>query len=171
MEWVWIISLIGLAWVGALLTLVLLPGMWLTLLAAIVAQFLIKPEPMNWWLVLAIGGMALAGEIAESVSSAAGAKKFGASKSGMVGALVGSIAGAIAGTIFLAFLPIIGTLLGAVVGAGAVTVLAERSVAGRTWTESSKSGAGAAVGRVVAIAIKGGLALVQASMLTLGLLL
>lgn len=166
MHWVWVISTIGTAWLGVLLTLVLLPGMWIALLAVLSAQALMSPAPMSWWTVGVIAALAVAGEVAESASSAAGAKRFGASKSGMVGALVGSVVGAIAGTVFLAFIPVLGTLLGAVAGAGLATGLAERGVAGRTWKESGTSAAGAAAGRVAAIFIKTCIAAVQAAVIT-----
>lgn len=170
MYWVWLSSTIGMAWLGVLLTLVLLPGMWISLLAVLTAQVLMTPTPMSWWTVGVLALLAVLGEVAESVSSAAGAKKFGASKSGMAGALVGSIAGAIGGTIFIP-IPVLGTLLGAVVGAGLAAAVAEKGVAGRTWKESGTSGAGAAAGRVAAIFIKTGIAAVQATVITTAMFL
>lgn len=153
------------AWVGALLTMVLLPGMWLTVLAAVLATALMDPQPMSWWVVAVVAVLAALGEIAETGMSAVGAKRFGASKSGMAGSLVGSIAGAIAGTVLIP-IPVLGTVIGAVAGAGLVTGLTERGVAGRTWRESAKSGTGAAAGRAAAVFVKGSLAVVQASVVT-----
>jgi hypothetical protein len=170
-HWVYAISTISAAWLGVLLTLVLLPGMWLTLLAVLAVQFLDVPAPMSWWTVAAIAVLALLGEIAESASSAAGARRFGASRSGIVGALTGSILGAIAGTIFLPFIPILGTLIGAVAGAGLATVAAERGVAGRSWRESTTSGAGAAAGRAAAVFVKAAIAVAQAIVVTAAILL
>jgi uncharacterized protein YqgC (DUF456 family) len=164
-EWTWIILVVLAAWVGTLLTMVLLPGMWLTVLAAVLATALMDPQPMSWWVVAAVAALAALGEVAETGSSAVGARKFGASKSGMAGSLVGSIAGAIAGTVLIP-VPIAGTLIGAIAGAGIVTGLAERGVAGRTWKESAKSGTGAAAGRAVAVFVKGSLAVVQAGVVT-----
>ena len=153
------------AWLGALLTLVLLPGMWFMALGVLIAQ-LIAPEPlMSWWTIGAIVGLAAVGEIAEFASSAAGAKQFGASKAGMTGAVVGSLVGALLGTVLIP-IPIAGTLVGAVLGAGLAAAGAERGVAGRNWRESSTSATGAALGRVAAVAIKGGLAVVQALVVT-----
>lgn len=153
------------AWLGAILTVVLLPGMWVAALGVLIAQ-VTGPEPiMSWWTFAVIVGLAGAGEVAEIASSAAGAKQFGASKSGVTGAVVGSIAGAIAGT-FLIPIPLAGTLVGAVLGAGLAAAAAERGVEGRTWRESTASAAGAAIGRVAAVAIKSGLAVVQALVIT-----
>lgn len=160
-----IIIALSSAWIGALLTLVLLPGMWLMALGVLIAQ-LIAPEPlMSWWWYAAIVGLAGAGEVAEFASSAAGARQFGASKAGMTGAVVGSLAGAILGTVLIP-IPIAGTLVGAVLGAGLAAACAERGVAGRSWKESTTSATGAALGRVAAVAIKGGLAVVQALVVT-----
>lgn len=168
-HWVYAISTISTAWLGVLLTLVLLPGMWVTLLAVLALQVLDHPAPMSWWTVGVIALLAILGEVAESASSAAGARRFGASRSGVVGALVGSIAGAIGGT-FLIPIPILGTLLGAIAGAGLATAAAERGVAGRTWKESTTSAAGAAAGRAAAVFVKTAIALAQAILVTAAVL-
>lgn len=165
MEWAWIILVVLTAWVGTVLTVVMLPGMWVTVLAGVLANVLMTPTPMSWWVVGALAMLAVLGEIAEMGSSAAGARKFGASKSGMAGALIGSIAGAVAGTVLIP-VPIVGTLIGAVAGAGIVTGLTERGVAGRTWKESATSATGAAAGRAVAVFVKSALAVVQSTVLT-----
>jgi uncharacterized protein YqgC (DUF456 family) len=170
MEWLWIILVVLSAWVGVVLTIVLLPGMWITVLAAVLANVLMTPAPMSWWVVGGVAVLAALGEIAEMGSSAAGAKQFGASKSGMAGALVGSIAGAIAGTVLIP-IPIVGTLVGAIGGAGIVTALTERGVAGRTWKDSATSATGAAAGRAVAVFVKSALAVVQAIVLTVAMVL
>jgi uncharacterized protein YqgC (DUF456 family) len=154
------------AWVGVLLTLLLLPGMWIALAGALTVQLLAKEPLFSWW-TLGVGiAIAAAGEALETASSAAGAKTFGASRSGMVGALVGTLLGAIVGTFVLAFLPIIGTLLGAVVGAALGALFAERGVAGRSWRESTSSGVGAAAGRVAGVGIKFSLAIILALLLS-----
>ena len=168
MEWVWIIFVVLSAWVGVVLTVVLLPGMWVTVLAAVLANALMNPAPMSWWVVGGVAVLAVLGEIAEMGSSAVGARRFGASKSGMGGALIGSIAGAVAGTVLIP-LPIVGTLVGAVAGAGIVTALAERGVAGRTWKASATSATGAAAGRAVAVFVKSALAVVQAGVVTVAM--
>jgi uncharacterized protein len=154
-----------LAWVGVLLTAVLLPGTWLIVLAAVGGMLLIDPAPMSWWAVGGLAAIAVLGEIVEMGSSAAGAKRFGASKTGMAGALVGSIAGAIGGTVLIP-IPVVGTLIGAIAGAWLVTAMAERGVAGRTWKESTSSATGAAAGRAVAVLAKTALAVIQAIVLT-----
>jgi uncharacterized protein len=165
MEWVWFALVILSAWLGVLLTAVLLPGMWLTVLAAVGGMLLLDPAPMSWWVVGGVAVIAVLGEIAEMGSSAAGAKRFGASKSGMAGALIGSVAGAIGGTVLI-LVPVVGTLIGAIAGAWLVTAMAERGVARRTWKESTASATGAAAGRAVAVLAKTALAVIQAIVLT-----
>jgi len=77
-----------------------------------------------------------------------GARKFGASWKGAVGALIGACVGL--------FLPppllwlIVGPIIGAVVG---------ELVAGRTWKEGSRAGFGTILGSIVAFAVKFGLSL------------
>lgn len=146
--------------VGLLLTAATLPGTWLIALWSVIAAA-IWPESFSWWVVAACVGLALAGEVVEFASSALGAGKFGASKSGMTAAVVGSIAGAIAGTVLIP-IPVVGTLTGAVLGAGLGTGMAERGVMRRSWRESGSAAVGAAGGRLVAVIVKTALAGVMA---------
>lgn len=150
--------------VGIALTLVTLPGTWFMLLVAIIAK-LVSPEIYSWWVVVAAAGFVLAAEIADLVSSAVGAKVGGAGKAGMTGALIGSVLGAIAGQVFIP-IPILGAILGGILGAAILAVIMERNGAEKTWRESGKAGAGAAVGRVAATLIKLGIAAAMALTLT-----
>lgn len=158
-------AIIAVAWLGVPLTLVLLPGMWIALLVAIAGQFLTHEPLMSWYTIAVAGFIAVAGEVVETFASAAGAKRFGASKAGMTAAVVGSFAGAIAGTILIPF-PVVGTLAGALVGAGLSTVAIERGTTDKTWKQSAAAGGGAAAGKAVSVFAKAALAGVQASVLT-----
>ena len=164
---VWVIATLILivSIIGVVMTLLMLPGMWVVLLTVMLAK-LIEPDIMPWWAILVIAVIVLIAELMEFLSSAAGAKVGGATKKGMTAAVIGGIVGAIAGTIFLAFIPIIGSLIGGVVGAGLGTVLIERG-GKRTWRESGNAGAGAAVGRFAATFIKTGLAILMGLFATL----
>lgn len=139
---------------GVLLTLLTLPGVWLLLAVAVGIQVLWQPELFSWWTIGAGFVLAALGEVAEAVATGVGAAKGGASRTGVVGAIVGTLVGAVLGTFIP--LPIIGTLIGAALGAAVGATLAERVIKNRGWTESSKAGAGAAAGRIVALGIKGG---------------
>lgn len=141
---------------GALCVLLVvagLPGTWILIAAAILVDCLdwlwLAPEapltfhPVTILIAIAIG---LVGEALEFLLSAFGAKRFGASKRGMIGSVVGGVLGALVGT---GFLPVIGTLIGAAVG----TALG--AVAGETWNgekslrESMRPALGAVIGRVL----------------------
>ncbi|USN98123.1 MAG: DUF456 domain-containing protein [Phycisphaeraceae bacterium] len=158
-----IISTIG-ALVGVLLTAVTLPGIWLMCLVAL-ACTVWQPHLYSPWTLGAALLLAVLGEVAEGLSSAAGSAKTGGSKAGVVGSLVGSFVGLILGTIFLSFLPIIGSILGGIAGAGVGAALAEKGVANRTWGESLRSAKGAAVGRALATVIKTAIAALTAGLL------
>lgn len=139
---------------GVLLTLITLPGVWLTLLVAVGCQFAFgEPALFDWWTLGIAAAIALAAEVFELISSAAGAAKSGGGRSGAIGSVFGAIAGAIFGS-FLIPIPLAGTVLGAVLGAGAGALFAERGFAGRSWGDAFKVGQGAAVGRLAAMIVK-----------------
>ena len=91
--------------------------------------------------------LAALGELLEFIASALCAKKAGASRLGILGALGGSLVGAVAGT-FLLPIPVVGTLVGAVAGSFAGAVLCEVA-AGRSIEHTVKPATGAAIGRVL----------------------
>ena len=145
-----------------LITLVGLPGAWLMVSGAIVIT-LLNPlwdeEPIWGWMTIGIVlGLAVCGEIIETLAAGLGAKAGGGTKRGMVGAILGSIVGALACTFFIP-IPLIGTLIGAIVGAFFGALLGElthQELA--TKGELAKSATGAAVGRVLGILGKAGIA-------------
>ncbi len=147
-----IFTLLGLACI--VLMLLGLPGTWFMIGLAVTIDLIDV-----WWLpeedrptfsilVLAIAvALAALGELLEFVASALGAKKAGASRRGVIGALAGSLVGAVAGT-FLLPIPVVGTLAGAVAGSFGGAVLGEVS-AGRSIEHTMKPATGAAIGRVL----------------------
>ena len=166
----WLVGLVmvlsvAIGWGLALLTL---PGVWLMLAAAALINWLWTPGVYSWWTIGVCAGVALLGEILEVVASGVGAKKFGGSGWGATGAVVGSLLGALVGT-FAIPVPVIGTVIGSVLGASLGALMTERWVKGRTWEESHKSAAGAAVGRLAATVIKVGVAVAVGLALLLGL--
>jgi len=137
-----------------LLLILGLPGAWLAIALAVLidlVDFL--------WLgadegpTFSIGVLSVAvvlaglGELVEFAASALGARRMGASRRGIVGALVGSLAGAVVGT-FLIPIPVIGTLAGAVGGSFLGAILGETS-AGHSVEHSMRPATGAAIGRVL----------------------
>lgn len=123
----------GVAWAGHFSTLSLL-----TLSLLFVAALLI--EALEFFL-----GMLMA-------------RRFGATRWGMIGALLGGIVGTLAGT---AGCPVVGTLLGALVGSFAGAVVGE-ILRGGSPREGVRAGCGAFVGRAAAGALKLALGLVIA---------
>jgi uncharacterized protein YqgC (DUF456 family) len=155
---------------GVLLTAVTLPGVWLTLVVALLCQWLFGPPPLfNWWTLIACAGLALAGEVFEFVSGAIGAKRAGGGKSGALGSIIGAFGGAIIGSFALP-IPLIGTLVGAVLGAGIGALIAERGVAGREWSHAFRIGQSAAASRLAATVVKVAIAAAVAAVLTVAAL-
>ena len=145
-----------------LITLVGLPGTWLMVGGALVLTLcnpLWSDKPIWGWIAIGIVfGLAVCGEILETAAAGLGAKAGGGTKRGMVGAILGSIIGAVVST-FLIPIPLIGTLIGAIVGAFVGALLGELShketaAAG----DLAKSAIGAAIGRVMGILGKAGVA-------------
>ena len=129
-----------------LLSLVGIPGVWILIGLAIginIGQDMWldanAPHTFHW---ITIGA-----EVTETLLGGIGAKRFGASKQGVIGAIAGSIAGAIAGTIFIP-IPFLGTLIGAATGAALGAMLGEL-IAGKQIHHSWKPALGAALGRIL----------------------
>ncbi len=131
-----------------------LPGTWFMIGLAVAIDLV-----DGWWLpaddrptfsieVLAVAVvLAGLGELVEFIASALGAKRAGASRSGIVGALLGSMAGAVAGT-FLILIPLVGTVVGAMAGSYLGAMAGELAV-GRSVPSTVKPATGAAIGRLL----------------------
>jgi uncharacterized protein YqgC (DUF456 family) len=153
---------------GVAITALLLPGIWLMLICAGLAQWghhaLFGSWMFSWWTLGACTLLALLAEIIEFTASAIGAKQFGGSRWGGAGSILGAIIGAIAGSFVF---PILGTILGAAAGAFIGALLSERHLAKRSWSDSSKAGTGAAIGRLAATLVKVALAVLVALILSI----
>lgn len=169
MHWWIALAMAIVSTLGVALTLVALPGTWLIVLSAVAVKAL-WPEVLGWWTLGALVLLAVAGEVAEFLASAAGAAKRGGSRAGLVGAVVGGLAGAIFGTVLIP-IPILGTIAGGVIGAAAGAFIAERGVSGRTWKEARSIAAGAAIGRALSTVIKGAIAVVMGVLVTVAAVL
>lgn len=128
--------------VGALGTVIpVLPGLpliWLTMLGFGFVEGFTRVDGRFLTITLAV---LIAAEVADHWGRAWGARRFGASKAGAVGAVVGSFAG-------LFFLPL-GLFLGPFLGA----VVAEL-ISGRTTTESVRAGFGGLIGALGSMVVK-----------------
>lgn len=159
-------ALIGL--VSLALTLVGLSGVWLIFLAAIGLQ-LWRPETYQTPTLVAAGVLGLVGEIVEITASAALAKRAGGSRSAAVWSVVGGLAGALLGSVFIP-IPVVGTIAGAVIGAGLGATLAHRASPDMPWKDAARVGRAAASGRLLAIGVKGVIAVVVTILLVVGVI-
>jgi hypothetical protein len=102
-----------------------------------------------WWVFVISIVIAIIGEVLEFMAGALGAKKGGASKQGMLGALIGGFAGTIIGT-FVIPIPIVGSLIGAILGCGIGAVIGElKATPDAQLKDTLKPAAGAVVGRIL----------------------
>jgi len=140
---VWIVT--GLLFAAGLAGCVLpvLPGHLLIIAGAIAYRLMVGPGAgIAWWgFAILVLLMAIA-QAFEIISGSLGAKWFGGSKWGAIGALVGGIAG-------LFFLPF-GLLVGPLVGAFGF----EKAFAKKDTRESTVSGVGSVVGVVAGMVFK-----------------
>jgi hypothetical protein len=127
-----------------------LGGNFILLTAALVVAIATHFQAVPWWALLTMGGLVVLGEILEAVLGSVAARRYGASRWGMLGAFVGGIVGVIPGT---ALLPIIGTVIGSFVGAAAGAILFEW-IHRRNLRESAPAGWGAFLGKLGASLLK-----------------
>lgn len=130
-----------------------LPGNWLILGAAALFAWLRQPEAMNTGFFSLIVTLALAGEVVELTAQYLGAKHYGGSNKGNLGALVGAFAGAILGAPLMLGL---GALVGALAGAYAGCYLLER-MHGMPHPLAIQAAKGAFFGRALGLTAKIGL--------------
>ena len=144
---------VGAAWLvtGCLLAagtvgcvLPVLPGHWILLLAAVGHRLMLGAagSGLHWWSFVVLGLLVALAQVLELLSGAAGAKWFGGSRWGVLGALVG----ALVGMFFLPFGLLLGPLLGALV--------AELGLARKETRPAVIAGVGSVVGTVAGIGIK-----------------
>jgi hypothetical protein len=147
------LSLAGL-YLGLLLGLFLvplgLPGNWLIFGIALLKAWSGDFQSLTLSWILLLLALAVIGEVLEFLLGVYVAKKYGASRWGMLGAFFGGLAGGIAGT---AVLPVIGTMLGAFAGAFAGAFCLEYLYRMRSDV-SYKAGIGAFIGRILAVVLK-----------------
>ena len=159
MAWIDLILAIIFLLVGSgctVIVLIGLPGTWLMIALAFglcLVQRLWASAGSDWlvpWWVFVIGiVIAIIGEVLEFMAGALGAKKGGASKKGMLGALIGGFAGTILGTFFIP-IPIVGSLIGAILGCGIGAVIGELNARPDSRLKDTiKPATGAVVGRIL----------------------
>ncbi len=113
--WFIAIVIMAIGLIGTILPFV--PGTTIILAAAIGHRLLAGPEDgMNWWGFAGMVALALLSYALEYASGYFGAKRFGATKWGLAGAILGGIAGIFTGFVLLLVLPIVGAIVGELLG-------------------------------------------------------
>jgi uncharacterized protein YqgC (DUF456 family) len=136
--------------IGVVGTLVpILPGC-VIIWAGIVIYEVWVPGDFSWKVVLTTGALAALAQVLDFIAGYWGAKKFGGTTRGAVGAVIGGIIGP------FVFSPFIGLVVGPVLGA----IIGELT-ARRTIKESGKAGVGTLVGGIASFIIKIGIAFVM----------
>jgi len=147
------VLLAAVCWASTLFTL---PGNWAVLALAAAWAFLMPRDQYGWgygWgTVVVLAALAGIGEAVEFAAGAAGAKKEGGSRRGMLLSIVGAMVGSMAGAAIGVPVPVIGLLIGAV-GGGAAGAFAGAYLGetwkGRTRTDAVQIGKGALIGRLL----------------------
>jgi len=132
-----------------------LPGAWLLIAAAITTDLLqdmwmpagapLTFHPITIGVAVLVAAI---GEVLEFALSAAGAKRFGASRAGMIGSIIGGVLGALIGTCAIP-LPVAGTLAGALLGTAAGAVLGELAGGKKSIRQTARPATGAVIGRLI----------------------
>lgn len=137
---------------GVVLTALTLPGIWFMVLAALLVE-LWRGEVLSTGVLIAAVALAVLGEVAEFVASAAGARRARGSRASALASIPGALVGAIAGSILIP-VPIAGTIVGGVVGAALFAGVGESVFARRGWRHSLRVAHGAGTGRALALVAK-----------------
>jgi uncharacterized protein YqgC (DUF456 family) len=136
---------------GVMLNVFGLPGNFVPVIVSLIAVMAGDGVSITWlWFVIFLL-IAASGEIMDQLTGILGAKKYGATRPGMVGAAIGGIIGAVLGT---AVLPLIGSLAGMFAGCFAFTMLFELVFSKRSVDDGSRAGFGALLGKAAAVAYK-----------------
>jgi len=131
-----------------------LPGSPLIVIAAVIHK-LYLPELLSWYTLVGLTFLALVAVGVDFLFTVAGAKRFGATKVGLVGAALGSMIG------------LLGSLPGIIIGALLGAAVAELAYAKRPPEEAFKAGIGAALGLVASLAGRMTLAVMMAALFLL----
>jgi uncharacterized protein len=147
--WLFAIVLMAVGLLGTVLPAV--PGAIIILAAAVIHQLMLGSEKsLGWWNIAALVVLTLLSYALEFASGYFGAKRFGATKWGALGAFIGAIAGL--------FFPFPGLIVGPVVGA-----IAGELVAGKRLVSAGRAGWGTLLGNLAGMLGKLTIGLVMVS--------
>lgn len=126
------------------------PGNWVLVGTALVVALVTKFTAMTWGYLLLCVGLAVLGEVVESLLGAVIVARRGGGRYGIAGSIVGGLVGAIAGA---GIMPPLGSVVFAFVGAFAGAVAGEM-IKQRALEPAMRIGFWSLVGRMTAIAVK-----------------
>lgn len=133
-----VVMVVGL--IGTVLPIV--PGTTIILVAAVGHRLIVGAERgMNWWMIGVLVILTLITYAIDFAAGYVGAKRFGATRWGVIGAIIGGIAGIFTGFITLLVLPIVGAVIG-------------EMIAGKKLVEAGKAGWGTLLGNLVGMISK-----------------
>ena len=115
-----------------------LPGSPVVLVAAIAHRIYFGPSGANTLVLVILGGLMAASIVLDVLATALGAKKFGATWRGAVGALLGGVVGL--------FFALPGIILGPFLGATLFEMIGDKE-----FKEAARAGAGAVVGLLLGV--------------------
>ena len=137
--------------VAALIAIPLgIPGTFIIFLASLIYGIITHFAQITQALIWTLLGIALFGELMEYLTGIFGAKKFGASKAGIIGAIVGGIIGGIVGT---GILPLVGSVIGLLIGAFSGAFFIELAIKKKP-AQALRAGWGTFTGRIGGILAK-----------------
>ena len=158
MDWLLLSALTLVTVVGLVLAAFQLPGTWLILVCAAGYDWYYDFARIGWKWLAVLGVIAIVAEVFDGLAGALLAKRAGASRQAMIGALLGGFVGMIVLTIPV---PVIGTIFGGIAGCFIGAVVGELSVR-NDYAAGAKVGISAVIGRVLGLIAKTGAAVVIA---------
>jgi uncharacterized protein YqgC (DUF456 family) len=140
MWWFLAIILMAVGLIGTVLPVI--PGAIIILAAAILHRIMVGPaKGAAWWSIGILVLLVLASYAIELASSYVGAKRFGATRWGVFGAMVGVVVGIFTGFVTLLIAPVIGAIVGEL-------------IAGKRLVAAGRAGWGSLLGNLAGMAAK-----------------
>jgi uncharacterized protein YqgC (DUF456 family) len=156
LHWLLYFVMLLLVLVGVVITFITLPGLWLILISAVGYTLLTKFEFIGIKTLVTLLVLALAGEVVELSFSGRGAKRAGAGRRGLWGAIIGGVLGGLLLSLVIPLVFPLSTIVGICIGTFAGATLGELS-SGKTLGRSAMIGLSATTGRVMGTIAKGSL--------------